>query len=1033
MARAPEFRCDLPTAELFGRLVTGPLPRSLVVRGVEWRLHHDVYLDTADGALARRGIACRIRSGGDERRSIALGIGQPDLPASGLSQLFEAETRAADIPAILAGDSEPARRLRELVDPARLESRLDLEIERVVRIGSRAWRLPGRFGFLYDRVTVRRGRLTREFRELKVRRLSPGGPSLEQLARELEQVHGLRPMLQTKLMRAQALLRQMDRESVIRDLDSGRSIALIVLDEGQVALVRDGDAEQFPISEGAGEQAARHGLAEWFGTHVGEAVSLGLVPPSIDRPAIEVWLVRRLRRGLLPLGGRAIEWVSVADLARRVRTSALRHPVTLAALGLAGRSALFPEWASTDAGTEAALPPATEDMPRPSDLLDPHLSLLEFDARVLALAEDVRTPLLERLRYLSILSANLDEFYMGIGREVDGARVQALLARQQRCIADCLSQLAGHGYRIRQWDELDTGERDSLRLRFRQEFFPILTPRAITVSPGHPFPVIPALTLSLAIILQSQGTGPAHFAYLKLPATLPRFVELPDPHDLIPIEEIVRANLSLLYPDRTVEEAALFRVTRKGDFGLDEVGAGDLLQAIEEELDRRALNPVVRLEIQESSSTLLRDMLTQELRFEAGRGAATLGGLIVHQVSGLMGPGDLRQLAALPVADGAFPPLAAADPLHSEPSPWSRIRERDLLVHHPYEDFSATVLRFLEQAADDPSVLAIKLTLYRAGERSPVVDALVRAARSGKEVAVFIELKASFEEARNITWVKQLEQAGAHVVYGLVGLKNHAKVALVVRREDGQIRRYVHVGTGNYNPATARVYTDLGLFSADPAVADDLNDFFNQLTGTSRPPTAKLRRLLVAPQHLLPGLLERISREVEQVRGGGSGRIRAKLNGLDDPEIIRALYAASEAGVEIDLVIRGICILKPGAPGLSERIRVRSIMGRFLEHARIYHFGNGGADEYLIGSADWRSRNLRRRVEVVTTVLDPACGRRLDRILSRELADPSAWELRPDGTYHQPHSLPVGDPATAQGWALSRARTPAEEEIVWVG
>jgi polyphosphate kinase len=1031
MARAPEFRCDLPTAELFARLVTGPLPHGLVVRGVEWGLNRDVYLDTADGALSRRGIACRIRSG-NERRNISLGIGQPDLPASGPSQLFEAETRAPDIPTILAGDTEPARRLRELVDPARLESRLDLEIERVVRIGSRAWRLPGRFGLLYDRVTLRRGRLTREFRELKVRRLSPGGPSLEQLARELEQVHGLRPMLQTKLMRARAMLRQMDRESLIRDLESGRSIALIVLDEGQVALVREADGEQFPISEGAGERAVRHGLAEWFGTQVGEVASLGLVPPSIDRPGIEVWLVRRLRRGLLSPGGRSVEWVPVADLAHRVRTSSLHHPPTLAALGVASRSALFPEWSSA-APTSAATPPEPEDVPQSGDLLDPHLSLLEFDARVLALAEDDRTPLLERLRYLSILSANLDEFYMGVGREVNAARVQALLARQQSCLADCLARLAGQGYRIRRWEDLDPGEQESLRLRFRREIFPILTPRAITVSPGHPFPVIPALTLSLAIILQSQGTGPAHFAYLKLPAALPRFVELASPHDLVPVEEIVRANLSLLYPNRTVEEAALFRITRKGDFGLDEVSAGDLLQAIEEELEQRALNPIVRLEIQQSSSELLRDMLAQELRFEGGHGGATLGGLIVHEVNGFMAPGDLRQLATLPLTDGCFPPLAAGDPLRSEPSPWARIRERDLLVHHPYEDFAATVLRFLEQAADDPSVLAIKLTLYRAGERSPVVDALVRAARSGKEVAVFIELKASFEEARNITWVKQLEQAGAQVVYGLVGLKNHAKVALVVRREDDQIRRYVHVGTGNYNPATARVYTDLGLFSADPAMADDLNDFFNQLTGTSRPPTAKLRRLLVAPQHLLPGLLERIGREVEHVRAGGSGRIRAKLNGLDDPEIIRALYAASEAGVEIDLVIRGICTLKPGTPGLSERVRVRSIMGRFLEHARIYHFGNGGADEYLIGSADWRSRNLRHRVEVVTTVLDAACSRRLDRILSRELADPSGWELGPDGTYHQLHSPPVGDPATAQGWALSMARMPAEEETVWVG
>ncbi|HEX3234364.1 MAG TPA: polyphosphate kinase 1 [Gemmatimonadales bacterium] len=1032
MPRLPEFRCDLPTAELFARLVTGPLPHGLIVRKTEWSLYRDVYLDTPDNQLARRGISCRIRSGGDDRRSIALGIGQPDVPVSAPGELLEAEVRGDDIPAILSGDSEPASRLREVVDPARLESRLELGIERVIRTGSRAWRLPGRFGFLYDRVTVRKGRLTREFRELKVRRLSPGGPSLEQVARELERVEGLRPILQTKLARARGLLRQMDRETVIRDLDSGRSVALIVLDEGRVALVREGDGERLPTSDGAGEQAVRHGLAEWFGTQVGEISSLGVVPPSLDRPSVEVWLVRRLRRGARPARGETLEWVPVADLAQRVRTSMLRHPATLAALAVAGRSALFPEWDAAD-GVQESPPAEAEPAPDSRDLLDPHRSLLEFDARVLALAEDVRTPLLERLRYLSILSANLDEFYMGIGREVDAARVADLLRRQQQCIADCLARLAGEGYRIRQLADLDAGDRESLRQRFRQDVFPILTPRAITVSPGHPFPIIPALTLSLAIILQGQGTGPTHFAYLKLPAALPRFLALSTGRDLVQVEEIVRANLSLLYPGRIVEESALFRVTRKGDFGLDEVGAGDLLQAIEEDLAQRALNPVVRLEIQRGASTMLREMLAQELRFEGGHGAAPLGGLVVHELDGFMAPGDLRQLAALPVAGGSFPSFVPGDPLRSEASLWGRLRERDLLVHHPYEDFSATVLRVLEQAAGDPAVLALKVTLYRAGERSPVVDALVRAAQAGKEVAVFIELKASFEEARNIGWVKQLEQAGAQVVYGLVGLKNHAKVALVVRREEDGIRRYVHVGTGNYNPATARVYTDLGLLSADPAMADDLNDFFNQLTGTSRAPTAPLRRLLVAPQHLLPGLLERITREVGHARSGSGGRIRAKLNGLDDPEIIRALYAASGAGVEIDLVVRGICTLKPGAPGLSERIRVRALVGRFLEHARIYHFGNGGADEYLIGSADWRSRNLRRRVEVVTSVLDPACRQRLDRILSRELADPSGWALGSDGTYHQQQSLPVGDPATAQGWALARARTPAEEETVWVG
>ncbi len=530
--------------------------------------------------------------------------------------------------------------------------------------------------------------------------------------------------------------------------------------------------------------------------------------------------------------------------------------------------------------------------------------------------------------------------------------------------------------------------------------------------------------------LQAEATGPIHFAYLKLPASLPRFVELPGGGDLVPVEEIVRANLGLLYPDRTVEEAALFRVTRKGDLELDDAEAGDLLQAIEEELDQRALNPVVRLEIEAGASRQLREMLVQELRFEGGHGARrSAGSSCTISRDSWRRPISAGSRACRSPADCSRRSRLATRSARRARI-WERLRAADLLVHHPYDDFAATVLRLLQEAADDPDVLAIRMTLYRAGDRSPVVDALVRAARQGKEVAVFVELKASWDEARNIDWVRQLERAGAQVVYGLVGLKNHAKTALVVRREDGAIRRYVHIGTGNYNPGTARLYTDLGLLSADPVLGEDLNDFFNQLTGTSRGPRAALRRLLVAPEHLLPALLERIAREAALAAAGGSGRIRAKLNGLDDPEIIQALYDASRAGVEIDLVIRGLCTLRPGVPGMSERIRVRSLVGRFLEHARIYHFGRGGDDEYLIGSADWRSRNLRRRVEVVLPVLDDACRRRLDRILTRELADPSAWELTPDGRYRQLQHLPVGDPATAQAEALFAAAAE-EEEATW--
>jgi polyphosphate kinase len=422
-------------------------------------------------------------------------------------------------------------------------------------------------------------------------------------------------------------------------------------------------------------------------------------------------------------------------------------------------------------------------------------------------------------------------------------------------------------------------------------------------------------------------------------------------------------------------------------------------------------------------------MLLQELRFEGG---AALGELVIHEVGGVMAPGDLRQLAALPVTGGTFPAFAGRDPLPAGRSIWELVRERDRLLHHPYDDFSATVLRLLEDAADDPAVVSIKLTLYRTGENSPVVSALLRAAGAGKEVVAFVELKASYDEARNIAWVRQLERAGAQVVYGVVGLKNHAKVALVARREDGEIRRYAHVGTGNYNAATARFYTDLGLLTADSAIADDLGDLFNQLTGTSQAPGASLRRLLVAPEHLRPGLLERILREAEHARAGRPARIRAKLNGLDDPEIVRALYAASGAGVEIDLVVRGLCTLKPGVSGLSERIRVRGLVGRFLEHARIYHFVNGGADEYFIASADWRSRNLRHRVEVAAPVLDSDGRRRLAAILEHELADPAAWELAADGSYHQRANLAVGDPATAQTQAIA-TNPRTDEEIVWAG
>lgn len=1021
----PEFRCDVPTPELLVALAAEPLPLGLRQLSMERRLYRDVYVDTSDNALATRGITCRIRYGADDRRRLTLGIAEPGLPVPGAQEVFEAEAVEVDLPAILRGDSEPARRLRGIIDPARLEPRFELEVERTVRTAGKAWPWPGRFAFLYDRVTVRNGALSREFREMKVRRLRGGGPRLEAVARALEQARGLRPVLQTKVARARELLRQMGRESVVRNLDLGRAVAVIALENGRVAVLADGPERQLPVMPGAGEHAVRHGLAEWFGTRVADVVLVGRAAASIEQPSLEVWVARRLRRGLEPLDGRRVEWMPVAEFARAVRTSTLRDRATRAAFGLAARSALVPEWAEAAEPTTVHETMGGSEMPE--DLLDPRRSLLEFNSRVLAAAEDERTPLLERLRYIAIVSANLDEYYMSGGRAAAEPRARELLDRQQAATEACLAGLAERGYRLRRWDTLGEGERDALRTRFRREFFAALTPRAITMSPGHPFPLIPALTLSVAVALQGGETGPLHFAYVRIPLTLPRFVPLADGHELVPIEDVVVANLGLLYPDRTIEEITLFRVTRLGDLELDDAEAGDLLQAIEEELDQREVNPAVRVELRAGTSPVLRDMLVQELRFEGG---AVVGDLVIHEVAGLMAPGDLRQLGTLPVAGGTFPPFSGRDPFPAGADLWTLVRERDRLLHHPYDDFGATVLRLLEEAAADPAVVSIKLTLYRTGERSPVVAALLRAAAAGKEVVAFVELKASYDEARNIAWVRQLEGAGAQVIYGVVGLKNHAKVALIARREEKEIRRYAHVGTGNYNATTARFYTDLGLLTADPAIADDLGDLFNQLTGSSRAPGAALRRLLVAPEHLGRGLLDRVAREAAHARAGRGGRIRAKLNGIDDPELIRALYAASGAGVEIDLIVRGLCTLKPGVPGVSDRIRVRGGIGRFLEHARIYHFANAGDDEYFIASADWRTRNLHRRVEMAAPVLEPDDRRRLAGILAQELADPSAWVLGPDGSYRQQTSLAVGDPRTAQAIAMNQT---TQEEVVWAG
>nr|WP_236671538.1 RNA degradosome polyphosphate kinase [Streptomyces sp. 7-21] len=657
--------------------------------------------------------------------------------------------------------------------------------------------------------------------------------------------------------------------------------------------------------------------------------------------------------------------------------------------------------------------------PLPADrFLDREGSWLDFNERVLELAEDPDTPLLERANFLSIFASNLDEFFMvrvaglkrriatGVAtRSVTGQppravletiwhRSRELMARHAACFHKSVApQLAGEGIHLLRWPDLTEDEQTRLFSLFRQRIFPILTPLA--VDPAHPFPYISGLSLNLAVEVRNPASGNTHFARVKVPPLLSRFLEA-SPQRYVPVEDVIAAHLEELFPGMEVLAHHIFRVTRNEDLEVEEDDAENLLQALEKELLRRRFGPPVRLEVEESIDPEILDLLVRELK-------------ISHdEVISLPGPLDLTGLCGIAALDrpelkypkfvaGTHRDLAEVETA-SAPDVFAVLRQRDVLLHHPYDSFSTSVQAFLEQAAADPDVLAIKQTLYRTSGDSPIVDALIDAAESGKQVLVLVEIKARFDEHANIKWARKLEEAGCHVVYGLIGLKTHCKLSLVVRQEGETLRRYAHVGTGNYHPKTARRYEDLGLLTADPDVGADLSDLFNRLSGYSR--RDSYRRLLVAPRTLREGLIARIRREAEHHRAGRPAAIRIKLNALVDEAVIDALYRASQAGVPVDIWVRGICALRPGVPGLSETIRVRSVLGRFLEHSRVYAFANGGDSEVWLGSADLMHRNLDRRIEVLVRVTDPGHRASLTRLLATGTSDRTAsWHLGPDGRW----------------------------------
>jgi polyphosphate kinase len=661
------------------------------------------------------------------------------------------------------------------------------------------------------------------------------------------------------------------------------------------------------------------------------------------------------------------------------------------------------------------------------DLSDPYLyinreiSWLQFNDRVLAMAADSQVPLLERLKYLAIFSTNLDEFFMvrvsGLRDQVQAGivtrgsdgwtpsetleaiakHVGPTIEQQVRVFLDeVVPAMASAGIRISDMDELDDRDLDFLRDYFQRQVFPVLTPLA--VDPSHPFPYISNLSLSLAVTVRDPGATRDRFARVKVPGILPRFVPLGDGSTFVPLEQVVAAHLDKLFPGMDVVEAHPFRVTRDADIELAEDEADDLLVAVEQELRRQRFGAVVRLEVAATMPDHVVRLLQRELEVEDDAVVIMEGPLNLGDLMGLVSSLDRPELAEEPWVGTTQPRLLGTE--GDSVNLFATLREGDLLVHHPYDAFATSVQRFIEQAADDPGVLAIKQTLYRTDGDSPIVNALIRAAESGKQVVVMVEVKARGDEASNIGWARALERAGCHVAYGLVGLKTHSKTALVVRREHGGIRRYVHIGTGNYNAKTARLYTDLGLLSCDEDLGADLTDLFNSLTGYAR--GSRYRKILVAPNALRQRVIELIERTAERHSSRRPGRITMQMNALVDAACIRALYAASQAGVEIDLIVRGICRLRPGVPGVSDNIRVRSIVGRFLEHSRIWNFTNGRRREYYIGSADLMPRNLDLRVEVVTPVTDPELTGRLQEILDVMLADNlQAWELAEDGTWHR--------------------------------
>ncbi|MDX1647856.1 MAG: polyphosphate kinase 1 [Longimicrobiales bacterium] len=1024
------LNAPVPDTARFLALAEEKRPLRMWTTKPSYHLLRDTYYDTADGDLAEREMSLRIRSEARGHRTLILMI----TTSVNLEGVVEHE--AIEMPMVtglyetLAGGSEIAARVREIVDPAALRPQAAMDIDRETRELK-----SGRFGrathrIVFDEVIAHAPGAAREFQEITLVELTSSKVTLEELGERLRGGYGFASDGLDTFQRVRRELKP-SRNGEDPGAPQDVQVSLILMREWEVALVEGPDGLAFPSARGSGEEIAREYLGDVTGADPSAADLdlVGFATPRRGNSDLEVWL-QKSHGDSQPTG---FIWIPLMELMERLGGPRLRDPRLIANIHMfvraeIGERILLDEPRHRGAPTRLPLelrPVELEPGKGPDDFLDLELSILDFNQRVMELAEDPEIPVLERFRFLSIFSSNMDEFFVvRVGRlkeevhasgegeyedfspeqllDLVAIRVRALLARQYACFDEELEPaLREGGIRILSWEELDEDQKGQLRARFTAEIFPTLTPLSMVSGPGRSFPRLVSLGLALAVSLRRGAEGKAELGYVPVPDDQDRFLAVPDSPDVIPVEKVIGANVDQLFSSADVESVYVFRASRVGDVEIDEDSSGSLLRDIQDEVEARPYKPIVRLEVEASMPREIQAFILNSIRHEQSTEGANLTRADIYEVPGLVDLTGVADLADLSVEDGLYPPYSAHHLVDRDGSIFDVLAEGDLLCHHPFHDFETTVGRLLEEAADDPRVLAIKLTLYRTGRRSPVMDALLRALEQGKDVSVFVELKARFDEESNIHWTHRLKEAGARVVYGVVGFKTHAKTALVVRRESDGVRRYVHIGTGNYNATTARFYTDLGLMSADPDLGADLHDFFNELTGGAGPPEKQFRRLLVAPHSLVQGLDRMIAREAEHAQAGRPARIQAKLNGLADRKVVKALYEASRAGVEVDLLVRSICTLRPGVPGLSDTIRVKSILGRFLEHSRIYYFQNAGQSEYYIGSADWRARNLRRRVEVVTPVDDPSARRVLRAVLDTQLDDPRAWELRSDGAFER--------------------------------